>query len=69
MGRVQTGKVWEINNVEDFFMAMASLDDSEFIAEMSDSYAWTVSEKAEIEKQRVDIIHQAKEKGIVREVG
>ena len=66
MQSVRFGKIWDINSREDYDKAMSSLDDSEFIAEMSDSYSVTCNEKQEIEKQRIEVIRQAKEKNILK---
>ena len=66
MRGVVFGKIWDINSRKEYDEAMCNLDDSEFIAEMSDSYSVTCNEKQEIEKQRVEVIRQAKEKGLLK---
>ena len=65
MDRVKMGRKWEINSREDYEAAMKELDDSEFVAEMSDDFGYWRSEKAEVEKQRAQVIAIAKEKGII----
>ena len=62
---VRFNRVWEINSAEDYHKAMKTLEESEFCAEMSDSYYVTRREKAEIARQRADIRRQVQEKGIV----
>ena len=62
---VRFGREWTINTREDYDKAMTALDDAEFIAEMSDSYTVTLNEKEEIDRQRLDVIRQAKERGIL----
>lgn len=58
---------WEINTKEDLEKALETLDGNEFIANMSDSYAVTCSEVREVDRQRADVIRQAKEKGLWKE--
>ena len=62
---IRFGREWTINTREDYDKAMTALDDAEFIAEMSDCYSITLNEKAEIERQRVDVMRQAKERGLL----
>lgn len=50
---------------EEYKMEMDKLDEAEFIAEMSDSYAVTVAEKKTIAKKRAALIRRAKEEGII----
>lgn len=50
---------------EEYEMEMEKLDEAEFIAEMSDSYAVTVAEKRAIDKKRVALIRKAKEEGVI----
>lgn len=66
MRSVQFNKKWEIDSREDYNAAIESLNGSWFVAEMSDSYALTVSEQREINKQKEDVIRQAIEKGIIK---
>ena len=62
---VRFGREWVINTREDYDKAMTVLDDAEFIAEMSDCYSITLNEKAEIDRQRLDVMRQAKERGLL----
>ena len=65
MSGVIYDRKWEINTDDDFFNAIATLDDDEFIANMSDSYARTAAEVAEVNRQRKEVILQAMAKGII----
>ena len=56
---------WVIKTQEDFDKAMDTLERDAFVAEMSDSYAVTCSEKREIRKQLDDVTRQAKEAGLM----
>lgn len=56
---------WNIQNRVDFETAMTKLREAEFCAEMSDSYAVTCTEKAEIARQRFEIFKQAKDRAYV----
>lgn len=67
MNIVTFNRKWEINTQEDLEKAMEELDGNEFVANMSDSYAVTRSEVREVDKQRADVIRQAKEKGLWKE--
>ena len=61
---VTQNKQWIIKTQQDFDEAMKTLDENDFVAEMSDSYAMTCAEKREIRRQRADVIRQAKEIGL-----
>ena len=65
MQRVDYKKEWEINTKEDYENAMKTLDENEFIAEMSDDFRYWQSEKEEVRRQRYIVIKQAIEKGII----
>lgn len=65
MNRVVNDRKWVINTREDYENAMKELDGNDFIAEMSDDFSYWRSEKAEVAKQRAQVIAQAKEKGII----
>lgn len=67
MDVVKFDRKWEINTQEDLEKALETLDGNEFIANMSDSYAVTCSEIREVDKQRTEVIRQAKEKGLLKE--
>ena len=67
MDCVKFGRKWEINSKEDYDLAMKTLSENEFIAEMSDDFRAWQSEKDEVRAQRADVIRQAKEKGIIAE--
>ena len=67
MQGVISGREWHIATVADYRAAMNALADAEFIAEMSDSYAVTRAEKAEIDRQREQVMEQAKAAGIMKE--
>ena len=67
MDVVKYGRKWEIRTQEDLEKALETLDGNEFIANMSDSYAVTRSEVEEVDRQRADVIRQAKEKGLWKE--
>lgn len=62
---VRRGKVWEITCEEDFQKAWKALDESEFIANMSDDYQKTREELHEIAKQRYQVAKAARELGIL----
>lgn len=64
MGLVKFGRVWKIETRDDYEKALAVLADNEFCAEMSDDFSRWASEKAEVARQRADVIRQAREKGI-----
>lgn len=65
MAGVVFNRKWVIKTQKDFDNAMDTLENDVFIAEMSDSYAVTRSEKAEIQKQLDDVIKQAKKVGLM----
>lgn len=65
MDIVKFNKVWDVNTEEEVEQALQELEDSEFVANMSDDYLQTRREVAEIERQRRQLIQQAKEKGIL----
>lgn len=65
MGIVKMGRKWEINTKEDYDKAMKTLEENEFVAEMSDDFSYWRREKTEIANQRADVIAQAKVKGII----
>ena len=67
MNVVKFDRKWEINTQEDLEQALETLDGNEFIANMSDDYFRTRSEIAEVDRQRADVIRQAKEKGLWEE--
>jgi len=66
MERVRFGRKWEIHTGDDLARALEILKDNEFMANMSDSYAVTRSELAEIAKQRLECFRLAREAGIKR---
>lgn len=61
MSGVVFDRAWVIRTQEDLDKAFDTLEHDVFIAEMSDSYARTRSEKREIERQLDDVVRQAKE--------
>ena len=65
MAGVIFDRKWEINTDDDFLKAIEILDGDEFIANMSDSYARTAAEVAEVNRQRKEVILQAMAKGII----
>lgn len=65
MSGVVFDRKWVIKTQEDFDKAMDTLEHDVFIANMSDSYARTRSEKREIQKQLDDVTRQAKEAGLM----
>lgn len=65
MSGVVFDRKWVIKTQEDFDKAMDILEHDVFIANMSDSYARTRSEKREIQKQLDDVTRQAKEAGLM----
>lgn len=67
MDVVKFDRKWEINTQEELEHALETLDGNEFIANMSDDYSRTRSEVAEVDRQRADVIRQAKEKGLWKE--
>lgn len=62
---VQFDKVWEINTKKDLENAIASLEDAQFYANMSDDFSAWNRETDEIERQKRQVIRQAKEKGLL----
>ena len=66
MERVKYGRKWEINGKADYVNAMQTLDENEFIAEMSDDFTYWKSEKEEVRLQRASVRRQAIEKGIIK---
>ena len=62
---VQPGRQWNIGSRADFEDAIATLNGNDFIAEMSDSYIVTCSEQADVQIQRMEVYHQAKDKDYV----
>lgn len=67
MSGVVFGREWHITTHAEYRAAMDALADAQFIAEMSDSYAVTRAETAEIDRQREQVIEQAKAAGIMKE--
>lgn len=65
MAGVIFDRKWVIKTQQDFDQAMDTLESDLFIANMSDSYARTRSEKIEIQKQLDDVTRQAKEAGLM----
>ena len=65
MGIVKMGRKWKINTKEYYDKAMKTLEENEFVAEMSDDFSYWRREKTEIANQRADVIAQAKAKGII----
>ena len=65
MSTVKMGRKWEINTKEDYDKAMEILDGNEFCAEMSDDFFRSNKEKAEVARQRAEVITQARAKGII----
>lgn len=65
MSIVKMGRKWEINTKEDYNKAMEILDGNEFCAEMSDDFFRSNKEKAEVARQRAEVIAQARAKGII----
>lgn len=65
MDIVKFNRVWEINTKEDYDAAMKSLDGSDFIARMTDEWAKEQEERAEVRRQRAQVMEQAKAKGII----
>ena len=66
MAGVVFNRKWEIKTADDLKTALETLKDDDFIAEMSDCYAVTCSEKAEVSKQRADVMFQAKLIGLIK---
>lgn len=62
---VEFGKKWTIDSIDDLAFALAVLRGSEFVANMSDSYAATCAEVDEVRKQRKEVFQQAIDKGII----
>ena len=65
MSGVIFDRKWDINSREDYEKAMETLKRDDFIAEMSDSYAITCSERREVRKQRLEIMEQVKRKAYI----
>ena len=62
---IRFNREWKINNKQDLIRAIQILAGNDFCAEMSDSYQITLSEQAEVARQRSSVLKQAKEKGII----
>ena len=62
VGIVRPGRQWLILSRGDFEDAITTLNGNKFAAAMSDSYAVTCGEQAEIREQRLQVCHQAKER-------
>ena len=56
---VEFGREWEITTREDYDRAMATLDSSEFAANMSDDFRREQKELHEIERQRAQVQSKA----------
>ena len=65
MSIVTMGKTWEINSREDYDKAMKTLEENDFIAEMSDDFSCWKREKAEVARQMAEVTAQARMKGII----
>lgn len=65
MRQVEMGKKWVIETKADYDEALQTLEENEFIAEMSDDFTYWKAEKAEVARQRAEVIAQAKAKGII----
>ena len=61
---VRFGRVWEINSREDYEKALDVLDSNKFCAMMSDDFHREMEERAEIERQRKQVIACAREIGL-----
>ena len=65
MRKVEFGKVWEINTVDELVEAWETLKENDFCARMCDSYRRECEERDEIYHQKMMIVKQAHEKGLV----
>ena len=63
---VEFGKMWTINTAEDLKAALDTLDRQEFIAEMSDDFSCWQREKAEVARQRRQVIAMARDSGLIK---
>lgn len=62
---VEFGKMWMINTAEDLKAALDTLADQEFIAEMSDDFSCWQREKAEVARQRRQVMAMARDRGLI----
>ena len=65
MKRVTFGMVWPIVKKEDVDLAWSELDGAEYIANMADDFSAYDREIAEIERQRRQIVRDARAKGFI----
>ena len=65
MRRVEYGKTWTVNTVDELNHALDVLEENEFVAEMSDDFMRCEDEKSEIARQRKNVLRQAVEKNII----
>lgn len=65
MRRVEYGKTWTVNTLDELNHVLDVLEENEFVAEMSDDFLRCEEEKNEIAHQRKSVIRQAVEKNII----
>ena len=65
MDIIKKGRKWEITTKEDYDKAMEVLEGNKFCAMMSDDFYYYTRELEEYERQKADVIAQAKAKGIL----
>lgn len=65
MQAVLFGREWDIRSSEDYCHAMSTLDDNEFCAEFSGITAIMENEKHEIDRQRAQVIMQARSLNLI----
>ena len=64
---VKFGRQWTIKTREDYDEAMKTLDENEFIADMSDDFSCWRRETTEVADQRGQVRKQALELGLITE--
>lgn len=65
MDLVKFGKHWEIETHADYDRAMEALEGADFCAMMCDDYQRECRERAEVAKQKAEVVRMAKAKGII----
>ena len=65
MDLVKFGKHWEIETRADYDHAIEALEGADFCAMMCDDYQRERRERAEVAKQKAEVVRMAKAKGII----
>ena len=65
MDTVKFGRTWKIETKADYDNAIKTLDGNDFCAEMCDDFSVWEKEKAEIRRQRAEVVRQARLGGLL----